>query len=260
MALRIEDYALVGDLQTAALIGRDGSVDWLCFPRFDSGACFAALLGNERDGRWLLAPADPGASATHRYLDDALVLETTWETATGVARVLDFMPPRGVAPDIVRIVEGVSGTVELRCELVIRFDYGNIVPWVRRVDDALVAIAGPDGLCLRTPAELRGENMTTVGELTVSDGDRVPFALTWFPSSQPLPDEIDPEQALEDTVEFWTEWIDRCGYEGDWHDAVHRSLMVLKALTYAPTGGIVAAPTTSLPEAIGGVRNWDYRY
>jgi GH15 family glucan-1,4-alpha-glucosidase len=258
--LPIEDYALVGDLQTAALVGRDGSVDWLCFPRFDSGACFAALLGSEHNGRWLIAPTAEDARASWRYVDHALVLETTWETDEGTARVLDFMPPRGEAPDIVRIVEGVRGTVELRCELVVRFDYGSIVPWMRRVDDALVAVAGPDALCLRTPAELRGENLTTVGEVTVSEGDRVPFALTWFPSSHDLPEAIDPDQALDDTLAYWSDWVGRSGVKGEWADAVNRSLTVLKALTYAPTGGIVAAPTTSLPEHIGGVRNWDYRY
>ena len=261
MPLRIEDYALVGDLQTAALVGRDGSVDWLCFPRFDSGACFAALLGNESNGRWLIAPTDQSASATRRYLEDMLVLETTWETDSGVARVLDFMPPRREAPDIVRIVEGVSGRVEMRTELVIRFDYGRIVPWVRRLDgDTRLAIAGPDAVCLRTPVEVSGEDMKTVATFTVAEGRRVPFVLTWYPSFRDLPMEVDAEQALIDTTTFWTEWVDRCGYEGDWHDHVHRSLIVLKALTYAPTGGIVAAPTTSLPEHIGGTRNWDYRF
>ena len=261
MPLQIEDYALLGDLQTAALVGRDGSVDWLCCPRFDSAACFAALLGDERNGRWLLAPADAQAQATRRYVDDTLILETTWETADGVVRVLDFMPPRGEAPDVVRIVEGVRGRVEMRSELVIRFDYGRIVPWVRRLDgDVRLAIAGPDALCLRTPVDVRGEDMKTIAGFTVAEGRRVPFVLTWYPSFRDLPDEVDAEQALLDTTEFWHEWIGRCGYEGDEHDAVHRSLMVLKALTYAPTGGIVAAPTTSLPEHIGGVRNWDYRF
>ncbi len=261
MPLPIEDYALLGDLQTAALVGRDGSVDWLCLPRFDSGACFAALLGDERNGRWLLAPTDEGARATRRYLDDTLVLETMWETDAGTVRVLDFMPPRGEAPDVVRIIEGVSGRVELRTELVIRLDYGRVVPWVRRLDgDTLLAIAGPDALCLRTPVDVGGEDMKTVGKFTVAEGRRVPFVLTWYPSFRDLPAEVDAEQALADTTKFWHEWIGRCEYEGDGHDAVHRSLIVLKALTYAPTGGIVAAPTTSLPEHIGGVRNWDYRF
>jgi GH15 family glucan-1,4-alpha-glucosidase len=261
VALRIEDYALLGDLQTAALVGRDGSVDWLCLPRFDSGACFAALLGDEQHGRWLLAPADERAQATRRYLDDTLILETTWETDDGTVRVLDFMPPRGEAPDVVRIVEGVSGRVEMRMELAIRFDYGRIIPWVRRLNgDTRLAIAGPDALCLRTPVEVGGEDMKTVATFTVAEGRRVPFVLTWYPSFRELPQEVDPEQALAYTTEFWRDWIARCRYEGDGHDAVHRSLIVLKALTYAPTGGIVAAPTTSLPEHIGGVRNWDYRF
>jgi GH15 family glucan-1,4-alpha-glucosidase len=258
---RIEDYALLGDLQAAALVERNGSVDWLCFPRFDSGACFAALLGSSENGRWLLAPQN-GGTPSRRYLHDTLVLETTWETNEGVARVYDFMPPRGVAPDIVRIVEGVRGRVRIRSELVIRFDYGQIVPWVRRVDDARIAVAGPDALCFRTPAHTFGENMRTVSELVVDEGERVPFVLTWFPSHEQLPDAIDPEVALAETESFWREWNARCKVDltDEWRDLVHRSLMVLKALTYEPTGGIVAAPTTSLPEWIGGVRNWDYRY
>jgi GH15 family glucan-1,4-alpha-glucosidase len=259
--LPIEDYALLGDLQTAALVGRDGSVDWLCLPRVDSGACFAALLGDERNGRWLLSPADRAATSTRRYLDDTLILETIWETEGGTVRMVDFMPPRGEAPDVVRIVEGVTGRVEMRVELVIRFDYGRVVPWVRRLDgDTRVAIAGPDALCLRTPVEVSGEDMKTVATFTVAEGRRVPFVLTWYPSFRDLPNEVDAEQALAYTTEFWQEWIGRCRYEGDRHDAVHRSLIVLKALTYGPTGGIVAAPTTSLPEHIGGVRNWDYRF
>jgi GH15 family glucan-1,4-alpha-glucosidase len=259
--LPIEYYALLGDLQTAALVGRDGSVECLCLPRFDSGACFAALLGDERNGRWLLAPTDAQARSSRRYIEDTLILETTWETDEGAVRVLDFMPPRGEAPDVVRIVEGLRGRVEMYTELVIRFDYGRVVPWVRRLDgDTRLAIAGPDALCLRTPVEVGGEDMKTVARFTVGEGRRVPFVLTWYPSFHPLPATVDPEQALADTTEFWHEWIGRCGYEGDGHDAVHRSLIVLKALTYGPTGGIVAAPTTSLPEHIGGVRNWDYRY
>ena len=256
----IEDYGLIGDLQTVALVSRDGSVDWCCFPRFDSGACFAALLGSEDNGRWLLAPAAAAVRSTRRYRHDTLILESVHEVAGGSVRVIDFMPPRGRTPDIVRIVEGLSGEVEIRSELVIRLDFGRIVPWVRRVDDALVAIAGPDGLCLRTPVETHGENMSTVSHFTVSAGDRVPFVLTWFPSHEPPPDQIDPEQALADTEEYWLSWADRCTHAGDYHDEIHQSLLVLKALTYAPTGGIVAAPTTSLPEDIGGVRNWDYRF
>jgi GH15 family glucan-1,4-alpha-glucosidase len=256
MTARIEDYALIGDLQTAALVGRGGSIDWLCFPRFDSGACFAALLGTPDDGRWLLAPT-AGGTPSRRYLHETMVLETIWETVEGTVRVLDFMPPRGVAPDIVRIVEGVRGRVRMRSELVIRFDYGRIVPWVQRRDgDTRTAIAGPDALCFRTPAHTFGENMRTISELTIDEGERVPFVLTWFPSHEPDPARIDPETALAETESLWREWNAR----SDVPDLVRRSLMVLKTLTYAPTGGIVAAPTTSLPEAVGGVRNWDYRY
>jgi GH15 family glucan-1,4-alpha-glucosidase len=262
---RIEDYALLGDLQTAALVGRDGSVDWLCVPRFDSGACFAALLGSSDNGRWLLAPSAP-ATSTRRYLHDTLVLETTWKTDDGsVARVLDFMPPRGKAPDIVRIVEGVKGRVHFRSELTIRFDYGHVVPWVRKrthEENTRVALAGPNALCFRTPAETRGEDMRTVSEFSVDEGERVPFVLTWFPSHEDVPEPIDPEQALADTEGFWREWTERCAVDlpPPYAAVVRRSLIVLKALTYEPTGGIVAAPTTSLPEWIGSVRNWDYRY
>jgi GH15 family glucan-1,4-alpha-glucosidase len=260
VAERIEDYALVGDLQTAALVGRHGSVDWLSFPRFDSPACFAALLGTNDDGRWLLAPVDAGPCDTRRYRGDSLILETEWQTETGRVRVIDFMPPRETKPDIVRIVEGLEGHVEMRTELVIRFDYGSIVPWVRRLDGDRVAVGGPDALVIRTPVELRGENMTTVAEFVVRKGDRVPFTLTWFPSNERAPKALSAEHALRDTERFWTEWLQHCRYRGEWRDEVHRSLIVLKALTYLPTGGIVAAPTTSLPERIGGVRNWDYRY
>jgi len=261
MAL-IEDYALIGDLQTAALVECGGSIDWLCFPRFDSGACFAALLGNAENGRWLLAP-EGDATSTRRYLHDTLVLETTWEIpGGGLVRVFDFMPPRGKAPDVVRVVEGVRGRVAMRSELVIRFDYGHIIPWVRRVDDTRYAVAGPDALCFRTPAHTRGENMRTISAFTIEEGERVPFVLTWYPSHEAEPARIEPEVALAETESFWREWNARRTVElpKEWRDVLHRSLMVLKALTYAPTGGIVAAPTTSLPEWIGGVRNWDYRY
>jgi GH15 family glucan-1,4-alpha-glucosidase len=261
MSKRIEDYALIGDLQTAALVERGGSIDWLCFPRFDSGACFASLLGTAENGRWLVAPVG-GGKTTRRYLPGTFVLETTWEADEGVVRVLDFMPPRGKAPDVVRIVEGVKGTVHMRSELVVRFDYGHIVPWVRRVDSARVAVAGPDGLCFRTPARTRGENMRTISTFTVGKGERVPFVLTWFPPHGDLPAEIDPEEAFTETDEFWREWVGACNAEipAEWRDVLVRSLIVLKGLIYEPTGGIVAAPTTSLPEWIGGVRNWDYRY
>jgi len=258
---RIEDYALIGDLQAAALVERRGSIDWLCFPRFDSGACFAALLGSPDNGRWLLAPLDD-ATPERRYLHDTLVLETTWRSEHGVVRVFDFMPPRGKAPDVVRIVEGVEGTVRMRSELVIRFDYGNVVPWVRRVDKARLAVAGPDALCFRTPAPTRGENMRTISEFVVEEGERVPFVLTWYPSHEEIPADIEPEVALSETESFWREWsaVCACDFPTEHREVVMRSLMVLKALTYGPTGGIVAAPTTSLPEQIGGVRNWDYRY
>jgi GH15 family glucan-1,4-alpha-glucosidase len=258
---RIEDYALIGDLQTAALVERGGSIDWLCFPRFDSGACFAALLGTTDNGRWLLAPTGE-ATCARRYLHDTLVLETTWATDEGEVRVFDFMPPRGKAPDVVRIVEGVRGSVRMRSELVIRFDYGRIVPWVQRVDGARLAIAGPDALHFATPAPTRGENMRTVSEFEVEEGQRVPFVLTWFRSHDEPPAPVDAEVALAETESFWRTWTGarELDVPEEWRDLLTRSLVVLKALTYQPTGGIVAAPTTSLPELVGGVRNWDYRY
>jgi GH15 family glucan-1,4-alpha-glucosidase len=258
---RIEDYGLIGDLQTAALVSSDGSIDWACFPRFDSGACFAALLGTTEHGRWIVAPHGDAWEAGRRYRPGTLILETDWETDDGKVRVIDFMPPRGNAPDIVRIVEGVEGEVQLDAELVIRFDYGKTVPWLRRIDDGTrIAIAGPDALCFRSEVEHRGENLRTVAEFTVRKGDRVPFTLTWYPSNEDPPDAIDAEAALRDTVNYWGDFVGKCTYDGKWADEVNQSLIVLKALTYAPTGGIVAAPTTSLPERIGGERNWDYRY
>ena len=256
----IEDYALIGDLQTAALVSRNGAVDWLCLPRFDSGALFAALLGNSENGQWTMRPTGDCRSVARRYRGDTLVLETELENAHGSVRLVDFMPPRETKPDLVRIVEGVRGRVEMEMELVIRFDYGDVVPWVRNVEGTLVAIAGPDAVALRTPVELEGRDLRTHGSFTVAEGDRVPFVLTWFPSNEPLPTPVEPDVALDDTESYWQEWADRCTYYGRRHDAGHRSLLTLKALTYAPTGGIVAAPTTSLPEALGGVRNWDYRY
>jgi GH15 family glucan-1,4-alpha-glucosidase len=259
-ARRIEDYALLGDLQTAVLVHRSGSIDWCCFPRFDSGACFAALLGEPEHGRWLLAPATETRCIERRYRPLTLILETIHETADGSVRVIDFMPPRGKSPDIVRIVEGISGRVLMHSELIIRFDYGHIVPWMRRIDDARVAIAGPDALCLRTPAGVHGEAMTTVSEFVIAPGDRVPFVLTWFPSHETVPESVDAEVALTDTESYWLEWADADQHPGPHREDIHQSLLVLKALTYAPTGGIVASPTTSLPERIGGVRNWDYRY
>lgn len=257
---RIEDYALLGDLQTAVLVHRTGSVDWCCFPRFDSAACFAALLGTPENGRWLLAPAGESLRIERQYQPGALILETVHEMAEGSVRVIDFMPPRGKAPDIVRIVEGISGQVPMRSELVIRFDYGKIVPWVRRLDGARLATAGPDALCFRTPVEVRGENLTTVAEFTVAPGERIPFVLTWFPSHEEPPDPVDAEIALAETASYWAEWAASGAYQGEYDEVIRQSLVVLKALTYEPTGGIVAAPTTSLPEDIGGVRNWDYRY
>ena len=258
--MRIEDYALIGDLQTAALVNRSGSIDWCCFPRFDSGACFAALLGDPNNGRWLLAPKTKVEKVTRRYRHDTLILESVYTTAEGTVRAIDFMPPRGEAPDIVRIIEGLDGSVPIRSELVIRFDYGRTVPWVRRIDDARVAIAGPDALCFRTDVDVRGEDMRTVAEFEIAAGERIPFVLTWFPSHREIPEAVDAEQALTDSEDYWLDWAGKCGHKGDYHDEVHQSLLVLKALTYAPTGGIVAAPTTSLPETLGGVRNWDYRY
>jgi GH15 family glucan-1,4-alpha-glucosidase len=260
VAERIEDYALLGDLQTAALVGRSGSVDWLCFPRFDSGSCFGGLLDARDAGRWLIAPVSGEPATDRRYRKDTLILESEWQTPTGRVRVIDFMPPRGMAPDIVRIVEGLEGRVEMQTELVVRFDYGAIVPWVRREGDSLLAVGGPDALCVRTPIALEGADMAHTARFAVSAGDRVPFVATWFPSAQKPPKRVDPEQALKDTEHFWLDWLSGCHYMGDWPEAVRTSLMVLKALTYAPTGGIVAAPTTSLPERIGGERNWDYRY
>jgi GH15 family glucan-1,4-alpha-glucosidase len=256
----IEDYALIGDLQTGALVSRYGAIDWLCFPRFDSGAVFAALLGTAENGHWTIQPAGEFRPRARRYREDTLVLESELETDSGVVRLIDFMPPRETNPDLVRIVEGVSGRVDMRMELVLRFDYGSIVPWVRTMEGTLVGIAGPDAVLLRTPVDHEGRDLRTYAEFSVAEGDRVPFVLRWFPSNEPLPEPIEPEKALEETTTFWEEWATRCGYEGHWHDAVHRSLLTLKALTYAPTGGMVAAPTTSLPEWIGGVRNWDYRY
>lgn len=260
MPNRIEDYALIGDCHTAALVGRDGSIDWLCVPRFDSGACFAAMLGGPEHGRWLLAPQGEVTRASRKYRDGTLILETEFETADGTVAVIDFMPPRTESPDLVRIVEGRKGRVPMRMELVIRFDYGSVVPWVRRVERGITAIAGPDMLALRTSVELKGAGLSTVSEFTVAEGQKVPFDLTWYPSTRARPSEIDADDALRQTQRWWRDWSGKCKSEGDWCEAVRRSLITLKALTYAPTGGIVAAPTTSLPEQIGGVRNWDYRY
>ena len=232
MAERIEDYALVGDLQTAALVGRSGSIDWLAFPRFDSSSCFCALLGGSEHGRWLLAPKGAGHATERRYRHQTLILESEWRTDTGRVRVIDFMPPRETKPDIVRIVEGLEGSVQMRTELVIRFDYGWVVPWVLRVDaKTLLAVGGPDGLVLRTPIDLEPEGMTHTAEFTVRAGERVPFVLTWFPSPAARPEPVDAEDALADTETFWREWLHECAYGGAYAKPVHTSLMVLKALT-----------------------------
>ena len=263
MPALIEDYALVGDGHTAALISRDGSVDWLCWPRFDSGACFAALLGTEKNGRWLIAPvSDKPAKITRRYRGETLILETDFETDEGAVTVIDFMPPGNGWSELVRIVVGRRGTVRMKMELVLRFDYGFSIPWVSRLkhDSGIKAIVGPDTAVLRTPVELRGENMHTVAEFTVSPGERVPFALAYSPSHLRIPPARDPHTALARTENHWLEWSARSTVEGKYAEPIRRSLITLKALAYEPTGGIVAAPTTSLPEQLGGTRNWDYRY
>jgi GH15 family glucan-1,4-alpha-glucosidase len=260
MPLAIEDYAIIGDTQTAALVGKDGSIDWLCLPRFDSGACFAALLGDASNGRWLIAPKAKARKVTRRYEPDSLVLVTEFETADGVVQVIDCMTPRDVIPDLVRMVRGVRGEVEMTMDLVIRFAYGSVVPWVSRRGGALHAIGGPDALLLESEVPTKGKGLTTVASFVVREGQSVPFRLTWYPSHTQPPKMTPPARAIDETRAFWREWTSACTYEGEWRDEVMRSLITLKALTYAPTGGIVAAPTMALPECIGGVRNWDYRY
>ena len=261
MAARIEDYALIGDCEAAALVGRDGSLDWLCWPRFDSPACFAALLGGPEHGRWLIAPEGGAARTSRTYRPDTLVLDTRFETADGAVMLTDLMPLRGTNSDIVRRVTGLEGQVAMHMELVARFDYGRTVPWVSRLDDgSLRLVAGPNMLVLRTGVSLRGEDMATIGEFVVAAGETVDFVLTYSASHLPLPEPIEPGQALSDTEAFWMGWATRCTVSGRWSEAVKRSLITLKALTYRPTGGIVAAATTSLPEQIGGERNWDYRF
>jgi GH15 family glucan-1,4-alpha-glucosidase len=258
---RIEDYALLSDLQTAAMVSTTGSIDWLCLPRFDSPACFAALLDTPDAGHWSLAPAAGGTCTGRRYVDDTVVLETEWVTRDGTVRVIDFMPPRGHAPDVVRIVEGVHGAVAMHSDLKLRFEYGRVVPWVRHHGDRIEALAGPNRVRLRTPAPTTGHEMSTVSDFTVRAGDRVPFVLTWSQSHLPSPNTVDAEHALRDTLTFWTDWSEQGNpVRGPYRDAIKRSLVTLKGLTYEPTGGIVAAATTSLPERIGGGRNWDYRY
>ncbi|MFI1863230.1 glycoside hydrolase family 15 protein [Streptomyces jumonjinensis] len=262
MTLRIEDYALIGDLQTAALVGTDGSIDWLCLPRFDSAACFASLIGDEENGHWRIAPKGMGPCTRRGYIGDSLVLESVWETPAGTVKVIDFMPQRDEAPDVMRIVEGVSGSVEMKAVLRLRFDYGSVVPWVRRSGGHRVAIAGPDSVWLRSDPQVRtwGEKLSTVSSFTVGAGQKVAFVLTWHPSHRQRPDLVDPFEALECSLRDWSDWATACQTAGPYREPVVRSLITLKALTYKPTGGIVAAPTTSLPEELGGVRNWDYRF
>jgi GH15 family glucan-1,4-alpha-glucosidase len=260
MASPIEDYALIGDCQSAALVSRDGSIDWLCWPRFDSAACFAALLGTSDNGRWLVAPREQ-ARITRRYRPDTLILETQFETRDGAATLVDFMPHGSPQSEIIRIVHGTRGKLAMHTEMILRFGYGAIVPWVSRMENgATRAIAGPDMVILRTPVHVKGKGMTTVGEFTVSRGETIPLVLTYERSHNPPPEASDPNAALEQTEKFWKEWAAKCRPAGEWSDTVRRSVITLKALTYEPTGGIVAAPTTSLPEKIGGERNWDYRY
>ncbi len=258
---RIEDYALIGDCMTAALVGRNGSIDWLCLPRFDSPACFAALLGEPEHGRWLIAPTTPGARVQRRYLDGSLILATVFETAEGAVELIDFMRPHHSPSHLVRLVRGLRGRVAMHTEFVLRFEYGSVVPWVERhPEGGISAIAGPEMVVLRTSASLHGEDLKTVGDFAVDAGETIPFVLSYGPSHLPPPRPIDPERALHETEAYWRRWSGRCAPAGPWSDMVKRSLVVLKGLTYAPTGGIVAAPTTSLPEYLGGARNWDYRY
>ena len=261
MASRIEDYALIGDLEAAALVGKDGSIDWLCWPRFDSEACFAALLGDAENGRWVLAPSVPIKRTRRRYRKDTLILETEFQTSEGSVTLIDFMPPREKHSDLVRLVRGNRGCVPMKMEFILRFDYGKSVPWVTRFrSGSLRAVAGPNMTILRTPVAIRGEGMKTVAEFTVKKGQTIPFALTYTFSNQGLPRAIDTDVALRQTEKSWRDWIRLCKYRGPWQEAVRRSLITLKALSYWPTGGIIAAPTTSLPEYLGGKRNWDYRF
>ncbi len=258
--MRIEDYGLISDMHTAALVGVNGSIDWLCLPRFDSPACFAALLGTEDNGFWRIAPADTARKSSQQYRDSTMVLETVFETESGVVRVVDCMALRDPDRSIVRLVEGVSGEVPMRMQLAIRFDYGKAIPWVQAEDGGVLAVAGPDALVLRTEVPTRGENFTTVADFSVKKGESKSFVLTWYPSHQPMPEPADPRRLLSHAEAYWREWVGRCTYDGPWKDHVVRSLLAFKAMTFAPTGGIVAAVTTSLPEHVGGMRNWDYRY
>jgi GH15 family glucan-1,4-alpha-glucosidase len=260
MPLRIEDYALIGDCHTAALVGRDGSIDWTCLPRFDSGACFAALLGTPEHGRWQIAPTSPIRQVRRRYRPGTLILETEFETCDGTATLIDFMPPRTREPDLVRLVVGREGHVKFHTQLVIRFDYGSIVPWVRRTDTGLQAIGGPDSLYLDTDVELHGKNLHTIGDFEVAAGEERRFVMMWHPSNEHRARPVNADDILKSTEDWWHHWAKDFQYDGPYKDLVLRSLITLKALTYHPTGGIVAAPTTSLPEQIGGSRNWDYRF
>jgi GH15 family glucan-1,4-alpha-glucosidase len=260
MAKRIEDYGVVGDTQAVALVGHDAAVDWLCLPRFDSRACFAALLGDERHGSWSISPRANPRPAGRRYRDRTLVLETDLESDEGAIRVIDFMPPRGREPDLVRIVEGLRGRVAVRSELRPRFDYGFAAPWIREAGGTAIALAGPDAVALATSAPIACDRDAIRSDFAIAPGERVAFVLAWFRSHERVPGAVDPDRALATTEAWWREWCGRCTYGGRWREAVERSLITLKALTYAPTGGIVAAATTSLPEKLGGVRNWDYRF
>jgi GH15 family glucan-1,4-alpha-glucosidase len=256
----IEDYAIIGDTETVAVVANDGSIDWFCAPRFDSGACFARLLGNNDNGFWKIAPVEGGRASRRSYREGTLVLETDFETPTGSVRITDCMPIRDHNINIVRRCTGLSGSVDMRMDLSIRFDYGSVVPWVRNIDNKIVAIAGPEALCLSTPVEIKGERFHNVAKFTVNEGDEVPFVLTWFQSHHAIPKTIDANKAIAETTVWWKKWSDKSTYSGKWADLVQRSAITLKALTYNPTGGIIAAGTTSLPEWIGSVRNWDYRY
>jgi GH15 family glucan-1,4-alpha-glucosidase len=259
--VKIEDYALIGDLRTTALVGRDGSIDWLCLPQTDSSACFAGLLGSEEHGRWLICPSEPVRKASRRYREGTLILETDFETDSGAVRLIDFMPLRnGGAPQLVRIVEGLRGEVPMRMQFIARFDYGSLIPWVERTADGIVALGGANALHLSTPVAMRGEGLTTVATFSVHEGARERFSLMWFPSYAAAPEVEDPDSALARTDAYWRDWSSRSTYDGEWRDPVMRSLVTLKALTDQMTGAIVAAPTTSLPEDLGGSRNWDYRF
>jgi GH15 family glucan-1,4-alpha-glucosidase len=258
--MKLEDYGFIGDTHTGALVGINGSIDWLCTPRFDSDACFAALLGTDKNGSWRISPHQPAHRVTHAYRGETLILETTFETETGTAKLIDFMPTDGKYRDVVRIVEGVRGHVNMEMKLTIRFDYGLTIPWVKQTEDGLTAVAGPNALLLRSDVPTFGEDLSTMAHFSVGEGERKSFVLTWHPSHDKPPALVNASKSLDQTEAYWKEWSARCTYKGEWREAVMRSLITLKGMTYAPTGGIVAALTTSLPEKLGGVRNWDYRF